>query len=72
MIRLDNMSLLQEFYLSAYYMSCNLKNLWYNSLKIYGHFKEQALKKTMPTTVQYIWFLFYKGVCIFSTDFKGH
>ena len=72
MIRLYNMNLLREFYLSAYYTSSNLKNLWCNSLKTDAHFKEQALKKAMSLTFQYIWFLFYKGLCIFGVNFKDH
>ena len=71
-IRLDNMNLLRELYLSAYYTSSNLKNLWCNSLKTDAHFKEQALKKAVSLTFQYIWSLFYKGLCIFSVNFKDH
>ena len=72
-MKLYNMSLLREFYLSVYCTSSYKKNFSGNSFKIGAYFKEKPLKKTVPKIFEKrVSSLFYKCFSISRTDFKGH
>ena len=68
---LDNNEPSKRFLFKCMLHEDQFKNRRGNSFKTGAYFKEQLLKKTfLSIFFFFLMFLFYKGFCIFSTNFK--